>query len=160
MLTLAANPQKNPTEYRAKIPPVPEDIQRPMWSVMIPTYNCAQYLRKTLESVLAQDPGQERMQIEVVDDCSTEDDPQSVVDELGRGRVSFFRQSQNVGLVRNFETCLLRSKHGQPIPPPNPAFSLSRLIRCAVSLNLRQALFECRKWKVERHRSAFHRQRD
>lgn len=77
---------------------------------MIPTYNCAKYLRKTLESVLAQDPGQERMQIEVVDDCSTEDDPQSVVDELGRGRVSLFRQPQNVGLVRNFETCLLRSK--------------------------------------------------
>lgn len=97
-------------EYRAEIPPLPEGFQRPMWSVMIPTYNCAKYLRKTLESVLAQDPGREHMQIEVVDDCSTEDDPQSVVDDLGLGRVSFYRQSQNVGLVRNFETCLLRSK--------------------------------------------------
>ena len=52
---------------------------------MIPTYHCAAYLRETLESVLAQDPGPERMQIEVVDDHSTADDPEAVVRELGGG---------------------------------------------------------------------------
>jgi glycosyltransferase involved in cell wall biosynthesis len=31
---------------------------------MIPTFNSAKYLRETLGSVLAQDPGPERMQIE------------------------------------------------------------------------------------------------
>ena len=55
-------------------------------SVMIPTYNCATFLRTTLESVLAQDPGPEQMQIEVVDDHSTEDDPAVVVRALGAGR--------------------------------------------------------------------------
>lgn len=98
--------------YRTTIPPVPKGTSRPLWSVMIPTYNCASYLRETLASVLAQAPGPEVMQIEVIDDCSTQDEPAAVVEELGQGRVGFYRQPANVGYIRNFETCLLRS-HGQ-----------------------------------------------
>jgi glycosyltransferase involved in cell wall biosynthesis len=96
--------------YREKIQPVPEGTRRPLWSVMIPTYNCANYLRETLASVLAQDPGPEFMQIEVVDDHSTHDDPGAVVEELGSGRVGFYQQPENVGHTRNFETCLQRSR--------------------------------------------------
>jgi glycosyltransferase involved in cell wall biosynthesis len=96
--------------YRATIPPVLEGTTRPLWSVMIPTYHCAQYLPETLAHVLAQDPGPEMMQIEVVDDGSTLDDPAAVVAEVGRGRVSFYRQPQNVGHTKNFETCLKRSR--------------------------------------------------
>lgn len=96
--------------YRGTIQPVSEKTQRPLWSVMIPTYNCANYLRETLVSVLAQDPGPDMMQIEVVDDCSTKDDPATVVKELGRGRVGFYQQPKNLGHVRNFETCLHRSR--------------------------------------------------
>jgi glycosyltransferase involved in cell wall biosynthesis len=77
---------------------------------MIPTYNCANYLAKTLRSVLAQDPSPELMQIEVVDDYSTEDDPAAVVSQLGHGRVGFYRQPENVGHTKNFETCLKRSR--------------------------------------------------
>lgn len=96
--------------HRASIPPVPAGTPRPLWSVMIPTYNCAEYLRETLASVLAQDPGPEVMQVEVVDDHSTEDDPAAVVEEVGPGRVGFYRQPRNQGHVRNFETCLKRSR--------------------------------------------------
>lgn len=96
--------------YRASIAPIPDGTPRPLWSVMIPTYNCVGYLRETLASVLAQDPGPEVMQIEVVDDHSTRDDPAAVVEELGRGRVSFYQQPENVGYIRNFETCLQRSR--------------------------------------------------
>lgn len=77
---------------------------------MIPTFNCAGYLRQTLESVLRQCPGPEEMQIEVVDDCSTKDDPESVVREIGRERVLFFRQPANVGAIHNFNTCIARSR--------------------------------------------------
>ena len=96
--------------YCATILPVPESTLRPIWSVMIPTYNCANYLRETLASVLAQDPGPEVMQIEVIDDHSTKDDPEAVVRELAGDRVSFYRQPENVGYIRNFETCLQRSR--------------------------------------------------
>ena len=96
--------------YRAEILPVLGTAPRPTWSVMIPTYNCARYLRETLSNILAQDPGADVMQIEVVDDHSTKDDPKAVVEELGKGRVSFYQQPQNVGHVKNFQTCLERSR--------------------------------------------------
>lgn len=92
-----------------KITPVKEGSERPFWSVMIPTYNCAKYLRQTLESVLAQDPGPAEMQIEVIDDCSTKDDPAQVVLEVGKGRVLFFRNPTNLGPTKNFNNCLRRS---------------------------------------------------
>ena len=96
--------------YRAEIPSIPEGVLRPFWSVMIPTYNCARFLRQTLESVLTQDPGPDVMQIEVVDDRSTSDDPEAVVNEVGKGRVAFYRQQYNVGHTKNFETCLRRAR--------------------------------------------------
>ncbi len=101
----------NPADrHQPRIPQVPEGVARPLWSVMIPTYNCAAYLRETLAGVLAQAPGPEVMQIEVVDDRSTQDDPEAVVAEVGRGRVAFHRQPRNVGHTANFRTCLERSR--------------------------------------------------
>ena len=95
--------------YHSPIPSVADGEHRPLWSVMIPTYNCAKYLQETLLSVLAQDPGAEVMQIEVIDDGST-DNPAAVVEEVGRDRVVFYQQKENVGHIRNFETCLVRSR--------------------------------------------------
>src|SRR5262245_33451371 len=92
------------------IVPLADGEPRPLWSVMIPTYNCAAYLRDALKSVLLQDPGPEVMQIEVVDDFSTQDDPAAVVAEVGKGRVGFYRQRQNVGHTTNFNTCIQRSR--------------------------------------------------
>ena len=49
------------------------------------------------------------MQIEVIDNCSTEGNPEALVRDLNRRRVSFYRQSQNIGIVGNFNTCVERS---------------------------------------------------
>ena len=92
------------------IKPVPETTARPLWSVMIPAYNCFPFLEKTLQSVLIQDYGIANMQIEVIDDCSTDGNVEQLVKKIGKGRISFFRQHTNVGSLRNFETCLNRSK--------------------------------------------------
>ena len=94
--------------FRQPVPPVASG-ERPYWSVMIPTYNCARYLGEALQSVLAQDQGPERMQIQVVDDASS-DEPAAMVEQVGRGRVGFFRQAENVGHIRNFQTCLEQSR--------------------------------------------------
>ncbi|MEJ7766830.1 MAG: glycosyltransferase [Chitinophagaceae bacterium] len=102
------------TDRIPQTPPVIKRLDneegRPLWSVMIPTYNCIRYLRNTIESVLLQDQGPDKMQIEVVDDFSTDGDVAAIVAEYGKGRVGFFQQEQNRGSLRNFETCLNRSK--------------------------------------------------
>jgi glycosyltransferase involved in cell wall biosynthesis len=120
---------------------------RPLWSVMIPTFNCAGYLRRTLESVLSQDPGAAAMQIEVVDDCSTNDDPEAVVKEVGGGRVMFHRKPANGGAIRNFNTCIDRSRgdlvhilHGDDLVMPG----FYRRLGAAAEAHPDCALIACR----------------
>ena len=58
------------------MPPPP---QRPFWSVMIPAYEPGPFLEAALAGVLAQDPGPEEMQIEVIDDASVRTDTGTTV---------------------------------------------------------------------------------
>ena len=81
-----------------------------MWSVMIPVYNCSQYLTECLHSILAQGIPEQEMQVEVVDDASTDADVAGLVSAVGKGRVKYYRQPENVGSLRNFETCLNRAQ--------------------------------------------------
>ena len=97
-------------ESPPKIAPITDGLPRPLWSVMIPAYNCTNYLAETLKSVLQQDMGEDVMQIEVVDDCSTDANVEELVNNIGRGRVKYYRQKTNVGSLRNFETCINRSR--------------------------------------------------
>lgn len=92
------------------IPPLAPDQERPLWSVMIPVYNCAAFLEEALKSVLIQAPSEEEMQIEVVDDASTDTDVEALVKQVGKGRIQYYRQPHNIGSLRNFETCINRSR--------------------------------------------------
>ena len=65
---------------------------------------------EALESVLVQAPGPTQMQIEVVDDGTPEFDLEAVVRDIGKGRVAFYRQPQNLGLAANWNTCIQRSR--------------------------------------------------
>ena len=87
-----------------------EALGRPLWSVMIPAYNCGGFLAETIQSVLQQAPAPEHMQIEVCDDASEDVDVYRLVQTVGKGRVGYFRQQRNVGSLRNFETCINRSR--------------------------------------------------
>ena len=95
--------------FRRPIAPPADQEHRPLWSVMVPTYNSTPYLRETLTSVLLQDPGPEQMQIEVVDDCSS-DDPQTIIDELAPDRIHLHRQPENLGHTGNFNSCIERAR--------------------------------------------------
>lgn len=100
------------TAGAASVPPIASvdaNSPRPRWSVMVPTYECARFLGQALASVLEQAPGPQEMQIEVVDDASS-DDPRSLVDHLGRGRVDFFRQPSHLGVPENLNACIRRAR--------------------------------------------------
>ena len=94
-----------------KISSVSDDMTRPLISVMIPTYNPKKhYLEQVLNSVLEQDLGSIETEIVVVDDASTEVDVAVIVKEVGQGRISFYQQPQNLGLIDNWNYCLEKAK--------------------------------------------------
>lgn len=90
--------------------PLPQSEMSPAWSVMITAYNRTDYLEQAILSVLNQGFTADEMQIEVVDDCSTEGDFESIVQRVGQGRVTYYRQPQNVGIFANWNTCIQRSR--------------------------------------------------
>ena len=86
------------------IRPVEDSVDRPLWSVMIPAYNCYNTLGETITSVLMQAPGKDQMQIEVVDDGSTDGDVKALVDELGKGGL-------NISAMKKIRAALPVSTH-------------------------------------------------
>lgn len=84
------------------------DGPRPLWSVMVPTYNCAPQAAETLNAVLCQAPGPDRMEIVVVDDASS-DDIAGVV-ARHEGRVRLHRQPRNLGVPANLTEAIRLSR--------------------------------------------------
>jgi len=90
------------------------NLKRPFWSVMIPTFNKVQYLEQTLRSVLEQAPGENEMQIEVINDCpdvAVQAELEAIVQKVGGNRIKFYRHSQlNIGQTAIFNLCLERAQ--------------------------------------------------
>lgn len=92
-----------------RIPRLTTAQRRPFWTVIVPTHRRNHFLPQTLGSILAQDPGPERMQIEVMDD-DPNSDTRALVRELGRDRIGYTRQPRNVGLFRNANDGIRRAR--------------------------------------------------
>lgn len=78
----------------------------PRVSVCIPAFNAADYLHQAVQSVLEQN--YQDFEIVIVDNCST-DHTRSLVSELqqsGNGRIRFYQNDRNIGLVGNLNRCL------------------------------------------------------
>lgn len=71
-------------------------LRRPTVSVIIPVYNRAHLLKRTLGSVLAQTFTD--FEVLVVDDCSL-DSPEPVIAAYGDSRLRYLRQSKNKGVA-------------------------------------------------------------
>ncbi|MEB3282275.1 MAG: glycosyltransferase [Lyngbya sp.] len=88
-----------------------EPDNQPFWSVIVPTYKPnREYLTQTLKSILNQSLAIEEMQIEIVDDCSPDEDLEPFVKQIAGNRISFYRQPRNLGLIGNWNDCIQRAK--------------------------------------------------
>jgi glycosyltransferase involved in cell wall biosynthesis len=93
-----------------KIPPVPEGVERPLFSVMIPVCNRTKYLRQALESVLHENYPPDQMQICIVDNSTEIIDWDGFLTPQERQRIEIFRQSEHVGMAENWNACITQSR--------------------------------------------------
>jgi glycosyltransferase involved in cell wall biosynthesis len=92
-----------------KILSVPEGVSRPLWSVMIPVYNRTKFVRQAVESVLAQDPGPDQMQIGVVDNSTESIDWKTILPPEILRRVEIFIHPKSLPVHGNWNTCIRKS---------------------------------------------------
>lgn len=83
----------------------------PRVSVMIPTYNQAQYLREAIVSALNQD--YQNLEIIVCDDCSTDNTSEVMKEFLHDRRITFVVNPFNVGKAANYRNLLCKHASGE-----------------------------------------------
>ncbi len=76
----------------------------PKVSIIIPTYNRANYLVQAIESALAQD--YPNLEIVVSDNCSTDKTEEVVKKYLSDKRFKYFRNEKNLGMTGNWRRAL------------------------------------------------------
>lgn len=95
------------------IEPIPPNLARPIWSVMIPAYNRTTYLEQAVVSVIEQtrEYAAEQIQIELIDNCSTNPEIELLIQRLAKQyKISFYKQPQTVSMVENINTCIRRAR--------------------------------------------------
>ena len=70
------------------------------FSVVVPCYNYARYLKACVESILCQGV---KVQVIVIDDCSTDDTPAVGAALAKDPRVTFLRHEVNQGHIKNLQ---------------------------------------------------------
>ena len=84
----------------------------PKVSMIIPTYNRANYnyLPQAIESALAQDYA--NLEVIVSDNCSTDETPKVVKKYMSDKRFKYFRNKENIGMVRNWRKAVFEYATG------------------------------------------------
>jgi glycosyltransferase involved in cell wall biosynthesis len=76
-------------------------------SICIPNYNYSRFIARCIESVLEQTYS--NLEIIISDNCST-DDSDLVIQKFKDKRIRYFRQSQNIEMMGNFDFCISQSQ--------------------------------------------------
>lgn len=83
--------------------------KKPLVSIVIPAYNSARYIGRTVTFALATD--YPNLEVVVVDDCST-DDTLKVLELFEDKRLRVIRNKENLGMTGNWNKCV-RSARGE-----------------------------------------------
>jgi len=92
---------------------VPAGLDRPFWSVVLTVYRRTAYLEHALRSVLAQAPGPQEMQIEVVSDGPdhpVQEELRAMVQSIAGDRVEVYLHPIRAGHPEIFNICLRRAR--------------------------------------------------
>jgi abequosyltransferase len=85
------------------------NIDKPLLTIAVPTYNRASSLRRSLLALVKQvdalEGGWDAIEVIVSDNCSTDDTPAVVELVKDRPRVRHFRNQENLGMEGNFISC-------------------------------------------------------
>jgi glycosyltransferase involved in cell wall biosynthesis len=73
-----------------------------MVSILMPAYNCADFIAETLRSVLKQNFTD--FELIIIDDCST-DNTSEIIQSFKDQRIKFYQNQANVGYCRNLRSC-------------------------------------------------------
>lgn len=83
----------------------------PKVTVIIPTFNQAQFILEAVESALFQ--SYENIEIVISDDCSTDNTREVLQEVLLDKRVKYFKNSNNIGRVNNYRKTLIERATGE-----------------------------------------------
>jgi hypothetical protein len=83
--------------------------QRPFWSVMIPVRNKPDFIADTINSVLSNNISADDMQIEVIDNSTFDCGVKQIVDDLGKGRIAYYKQPKDLSMAENWNSCVNRA---------------------------------------------------
>ncbi len=79
-------------------------------SIIIPTYNRANYLKQTIESALAQD--YENYEVIVLDNASTDSTAEVIEKYLDNDKFRYYRNETNIGMVKNWHKAIYEYSTG------------------------------------------------
>ncbi len=82
----------------------------PLCSIIIPTFNQAEYLARTIDSALAQD--YPNLEVLVGNDCST-DATAGIISKYEDKRLKYFNHARNIGRVANYHDLLYTQASGK-----------------------------------------------